>query len=52
MPLYEMVELEDGVEVQFVGVHVLRWQKEWGEPQVGFVEYDPEDQTLEKETKP
>lgn len=37
---YKMVELKEGIEVQYVGVYVLRWQKEWGEPQVGFVEDD------------
>jgi len=40
MALYKMVELKDGVLVQYVGVYVLQWQKEWGKPQVGFVEVE------------
>lgn len=36
--LYRMVELKDGVNVQHLGVYVLHWQKEWGQPEVGFVE--------------
>ena len=36
--LFEMVELEEGVEVQWVGVYVLKWQPEWGQPTVGFRE--------------
>jgi hypothetical protein len=38
--LYKQVELEEGNYVQYLGVYVLRWQKEWGEPQVGFVEQE------------
>jgi len=38
--LYKRVELKDGVEVQFVGVYVLKWKKEWGQPEVGFVEVE------------
>jgi hypothetical protein len=38
--LYRRVPLEDGQMLQFVGVHQLRWQREWGEPTVGFVEVD------------
>jgi len=36
--LYKRVELKEGNEVQYLGVYVLRWQREWGEPSVGFVE--------------
>ena len=42
MALYNRVEPEDGVELQFVGVYVLRWERAWGEPTVGFVECDTE----------
>lgn len=41
--LYEMVELEEGVLVQFLAVQVLRW--DWnlmGKPTHGFVQVDPE----------
>ena len=35
---YNRVELEEGAQVQFVGVYVLHWDREWGQPEVGFVE--------------
>jgi len=38
--LYRMVELDDGVEVQYLAVGALRWRPEWGEPEVGFVEVE------------
>jgi hypothetical protein len=38
--MYKRVELKEGSPVQYVGVYVTRWQPEWGEPQVGFVESD------------
>lgn len=37
---YKIVELEEGVSVQYLGVYVLKWRREWGEPEVGFVEVD------------
>ena len=43
MRLFKMVDLKEGELVQFVGVYVTRWQSEWGEPTVGFVEADVED---------
>jgi len=39
--LVESVELEEGTEVQWVGVYVLKWQPEWGQPTVGFREPSP-----------
>lgn len=37
--LYRMVELEEGVDVQYLGVYALKWRHdEWGLPSVGFVE--------------
>lgn len=36
--MYKRVELQDGNDVQFVGVYVTRWQQEWGQPTVGFCE--------------
>ena len=45
--LYKRVEfLEDGKSaepVNFVGVHPLRWQSEFGEPTAAFAEVDDED---------
>ena len=38
MSLYKQVELKEGIEVQYLGVYILRWRPEWGEPSVGFVE--------------
>jgi hypothetical protein len=32
--------LEEGTPVQYVGVYVLRWRSEWGEPAVGFAEIE------------
>ena len=42
--LVEMVELEEGVEVQWVGVYVLKWRPEWGQPTVGFREVEEEEE--------
>ena len=37
--LYKMIENpQEGDEVQFLAVYVLRWQPEWGKPQYAFVE--------------
>jgi len=43
--MYKRVELSEGQPVHFVGVYVTRWQREWGNPTVGFVEaeYQPGD---------
>ncbi len=40
--LYKAVPLEDGEELQYLGVYVLKWQREWGDPAIGFVELDTE----------
>ena len=34
--LWETVDLVDGAEVVYVGVHALRWESHWGEPTIGF----------------
>lgn len=45
--LFEMIqEPQEGDTVQFLGVYALRWQREWGEPTVAFVEVDEERQRL------
>ena len=36
--MYKQIELIEGVPVQYVGVHAVRWQREWGQPTVGFIE--------------
>ena len=33
---WKMVELKEGNELVFVGVHAVAWKQEWGEPKVGF----------------
>lgn len=38
--IYKAVELEEGVQVQFLAVYALRWRPEWGEPKIGFIEID------------
>ena len=41
--LYKAVEIKDGNStepVQYVGVYALNWQREWGEPEWGFIEHD------------
>ena len=45
---YKRVELKDGVYLQYVGVHALNWQQDWGIPQVGFVENDKMDNDIIK----
>jgi hypothetical protein len=40
---YKLLEDFEGVAVQYVGVYVLRWRSEWGEPQFAFVEDDDAD---------
>jgi hypothetical protein len=45
MRYYKRVEIINDVStkpVQFVGIYVLNWQKEFGVPEVGFVEVDEE----------
>lgn len=42
---YKAVEIKDGNStelVQYVGVYVLNWKREWGKPEMGFVEIDTE----------
>ncbi len=36
--LYKAVDLTEGEPVQYVGVHAVRWQQEWGMPALGFRE--------------
>lgn len=38
MRLFKMIELEEGVPVQFLAVYALHWRPEWGEPEYGFIE--------------
>ena len=37
---YKQVDPSYGNVMQFVGVYVRKWNPEWGEPTVGFIEDD------------
>jgi hypothetical protein len=43
--LYRRIEMDDYKDepIQFVGVYVLKWRPEWGEPEVLFVPVDDEE---------
>ncbi len=36
--IVEKIDLEEGEQVQWVGVYILKWRPEWGQPTVGFRE--------------
>ena len=39
--LYRIIApLVEGEPTQYLGVYILNWRREWGEPTVGFVEVD------------
>ena len=38
--LYKQVDLKDGEYLQYVGIYALKWQQEWGMPEIGFVEVE------------
>ncbi len=38
--MYKRVDLQDGVKVQYVGVYVLKWNFDCGQPETGFTEID------------
>ncbi len=40
MQLVEMLEPKEGEECQWLGVYVVKWRREWGEPSVMFRETD------------
>lgn len=43
---YKRVELKEGIEVQFLGVHATRWKHVLGfldKPTIGFVEVSDEE---------
>jgi hypothetical protein len=46
--LYKMVDLEEGAEVRYLAVYVLRWRPEWGQPQYGFVESGWSQESIEQ----
>lgn len=38
--VYKQTGLEEGTPLQFLGVYATRWEPEWGNPTVGFLEVD------------
>lgn len=44
---YKMLTEFEGVPVQYVGVYVLRWQRDWGEPTVAFAEMEEDEESAE-----
>jgi len=43
MKLYKQVPLEEGQFVQYVGVYILDWKKEFGPAEIGFIEIDSDE---------
>lgn len=46
MKVYCSFEVDERTPVQFLAVHPLRWQPEWGQPAIMFREVDDEQQAL------
>jgi len=48
MTIFKAIEMEHYKDepLQYVGVYVLRWRPEWGEPTVGFVEDDSTEERI------
>ena len=46
MTLYRSYQVNEDTPVQFAGVYVLRWRKEWGEPTILFGEIGHDDVAL------
>jgi hypothetical protein len=40
---YKMVDLKDGEPIQYLGVYLLQWKSEWGDPTFGLVEDEESD---------
>lgn len=51
MKMYKALEPDDGVIAQFAAVHLVRWEREWGEPKLLFVEAEPADLLKEEHVK-
>jgi hypothetical protein len=50
MNTYKMIEMREYKDepIQFVGVYVLRWRQEWGQPTAGFVMDDEASDLIEE----
>ena len=51
MTVYKAIEPDDGAMAIFAAVHLLRWEREWGEPKLLFVEAEPADLLKEERVK-
>ena len=49
--LYKAIEPDDGAMAIFAAVHLLRWEREWGEPKLLFVEAEPADLLKDERVK-
>ena len=49
--LYKAIQPDDGAMAIFAAVHLLRWEREWGEPKLLFVEAEPADLLKEARVK-
>ena len=47
MNCYEALDVDETTPVQYVGVYVMRWQPEWGNPTVAFRESTVAEDLLE-----
>ena len=47
---FKLINMEEYKDepLQFVGVYVLKWRPEWGEPTAGFVDDDESDERIEE----
>ena len=47
---FKLINMEEYKDepLQFVGVYVLKWRPEWGEPTAGFVDDDETDERIEE----
>ena len=48
MTIFKAIEMEHYKDepLQYVGIYILRWRPEWGEPTVGFVEDDSTEERI------
>ena len=49
--LYKAIQPDDGAMAIFAAVHLLRWEREWGEPKLLFVEAEPADLLKDERVK-
>ena len=47
MKMFKGFEPEEGKLVQYLGVYVLNWRPEWGEPGIAFIEDDEVEEIID-----